>query len=134
MGIGCYMFTLDDEFVIDATIRGNSARFLNHSCDPNAYSKHMTIDGKKKIIFLALREIERGEEITYNSPRRCRCRGSCSTHSDCRPNQQRSRWGYCRRMPCARAVTTNGTGSTTSFRLTREESSATVAPKAARAT
>ena len=99
MGIGCYMFTLDDEFVIDATIRGNSARFLNHSCDPNAYSKHMTIDGKKKIIFLALREIERGEEITYNSPRRCRCRGSCSTHSDCRPNQRRSRWGCCRSMP-----------------------------------
>jgi SET domain-containing protein len=25
----------------------------------------MTIDGNKKIIFLALRDIERGEEITY---------------------------------------------------------------------
>ncbi len=48
----------------DTYVVGNSARFLNHSCDPNAYSKHMTIDGNKKIIFLALRDIERGEEIT----------------------------------------------------------------------
>ena len=32
-GIGCYMFRVDDDFVIDATLKGNSARFINHSCD-----------------------------------------------------------------------------------------------------
>ena len=32
-GIGCYMFMVDDDFVIDATLKGNSARFINHLCD-----------------------------------------------------------------------------------------------------
>ena len=30
---GCYMFRLDDNYVIDATFSGNEARFLNHSCN-----------------------------------------------------------------------------------------------------
>ena len=32
-GIGCYMFRIDDDMVIDATMHGNAARFINHSCD-----------------------------------------------------------------------------------------------------
>jgi hypothetical protein len=32
-GIGCYMFRIDDETVIDATAKGNIARFVNHCCD-----------------------------------------------------------------------------------------------------
>ena len=39
-GIGdCYMFRLDDNHVIDATIYGNKARYLNHSCDANCYAE-----------------------------------------------------------------------------------------------
>merc|ERR1711899_699416 len=56
-GIGCYMFRVDDDFVIDATLKGNSARFINHSCDPNCYSKICDILGKKHIIIFALRKI-----------------------------------------------------------------------------
>jgi SET domain-containing protein len=32
-GIGCYMFRIDDENVIDATFKGNITRFVNHCCE-----------------------------------------------------------------------------------------------------
>ena len=32
-GIGCYMFRIDDYDVIDATMHGSAARFINHSCE-----------------------------------------------------------------------------------------------------
>lgn len=32
-GIGCYMFKVDDNFTVDATQKGNAARFINHSCE-----------------------------------------------------------------------------------------------------
>ncbi|CAG9855277.1 unnamed protein product [Phyllotreta striolata] len=65
-GIGCYMFRVDDNFVVDATMRGNAARFINHSCDPNCYSRVVEILGHKHIIIFALRRILSGEELTYD--------------------------------------------------------------------
>lgn len=65
-GIGCYMFRLDDDVVVDATVKGNAARFINHSCDPNCYSKIVDILGSKHIIIFSLRKIFPGEELTYD--------------------------------------------------------------------
>jgi len=65
-GIGCYMFKVDDDVVIDATMRGNAARFINHSCEPNCYSKIVDILGSKHIIIFAMRKIFPGEELTYD--------------------------------------------------------------------
>lgn len=65
-GIGCYMFRIDDNLVVDATMKGNAARFINHSCDPNCYSKVVEILGYKHIIIFALRKIICGEELTYD--------------------------------------------------------------------
>ncbi|GAB1603167.1 histone-lysine N-methyltransferase 2A-like isoform X2 [Argonauta hians] len=65
-GIGCYMFRIDDVEVVDATMHGNAARFINHSCDPNCYSKVIQVDGKKHIVIFAMRPIKRGEELTYD--------------------------------------------------------------------
>ena len=36
-GIGCYMFKVDDNFTVDATQKGNAARFINHSCEVSSY-------------------------------------------------------------------------------------------------
>ncbi|XP_069115617.1 uncharacterized protein [Argopecten irradians] len=65
-GIGCYMFRIDDMDVVDATMRGSAARFINHSCEPNCYSKVIQVDGKKHIVIFASRAIKRGEELTYD--------------------------------------------------------------------
>lgn len=65
-GIGCYMFRIDDHEVVDATMHGNAARFINHSCEPNCYSKVITVDNKKHIVIFALRSILKGEELTYD--------------------------------------------------------------------
>ncbi|XP_033758364.1 uncharacterized protein LOC117340710 [Pecten maximus] len=65
-GIGCYMFRIDDVDVVDATMRGSAARFINHSCEPNCYSKVIQVDGKKHIVIFASRAIKRGEELTYD--------------------------------------------------------------------
>ncbi|XP_060073553.1 uncharacterized protein LOC132553337 [Ylistrum balloti] len=65
-GIGCYMFRIDDVDVVDATMRGSAARFINHSCEPNCYSKVIQVDGKKHIVIFASRAIKRSEELTYD--------------------------------------------------------------------
>ncbi|XP_052803783.1 uncharacterized protein LOC128233934 [Mya arenaria] len=65
-GIGCYMFRIDDHDVVDATMRGSAARFINHSCDPNCYSKVINVDNRKHIVIFAMRKIFRGEELTYD--------------------------------------------------------------------
>lgn len=65
-GIGCYMFRIDDFDVVDATTRGNAARFINHCCEPNCYSKVIQIEKRKHIVIFALRSIMQGEELTYD--------------------------------------------------------------------
>lgn len=54
MGIGSsYLFRLDDGYVVDATKRGGIARFINHSCEPNCYTKVISVEGQKKIFIYA---------------------------------------------------------------------------------
>lgn len=70
-GVGsCYMFRLDLSRVVDATMIGCMARFMNHSCRPNAYAQVINVDTDqgpdKKIVVFANRNIEAGEEITYD--------------------------------------------------------------------
>jgi hypothetical protein len=63
----CYMFRLDDEFVVDATSRGNCARFINHSCQPNCICKVVECDERKRhIVIIAKHDIAKDEEITYD--------------------------------------------------------------------
>ncbi|KMU88711.1 histone-lysine N-methyltransferase [Coccidioides immitis H538.4] len=66
-GIGSsYLFRIDENTVIDATKRGGIARFINHSCTPNCTAKIIKVDGSKRIVIYALRDIDRDEELTYD--------------------------------------------------------------------
>ena len=56
------LFILDTKTVIDANRDGNSARFINHCCEPNC-----TATFEKKHIYIdALRDIRKGEELNYD--------------------------------------------------------------------
>jgi histone-lysine N-methyltransferase SETD1 len=84
-----YMFRVDDFSVCDATKQGNVARFINHSCGPNCFTKIISIEGVKRIVLYAKRDIVAGEELSYdykfpleyNEKKRISCH--CGSH-DCR--------------------------------------------------
>ncbi|KAI8907729.1 hypothetical protein DFJ77DRAFT_434430 [Powellomyces hirtus] len=66
-GIGSsYLFRIDGGDIIDATKRGNMARFINHNCEPNCSAKVITVAGKRRIVIYAHRDIQEEEEITYD--------------------------------------------------------------------
>jgi histone-lysine N-methyltransferase SETD1 len=58
-GIGSsYLFRIDENTVIDATKKGGIARFINHSCTPNCTAKIIKVEGTKRIVIYALRDIK----------------------------------------------------------------------------
>ena len=63
---GCYFFRLDNEHIVDATVKGNESRFINHSCSPNCDARIVNINNEYRIIFFARHDIDAGEEITYD--------------------------------------------------------------------
>lgn len=66
-GIGSsYLFRIDEQTVIDATKLGGIARFINHSCTPSCTAKIIKVEGKKRIVIYALRDIQANEELTYD--------------------------------------------------------------------
>jgi uncharacterized protein len=57
-----FLFSLDNGEVIDATIDGNEARWINHSCNPNCE----TFEEDDRIFVHALRGLRPGEELFYD--------------------------------------------------------------------
>ena len=72
VGAGTYVFCLDDDFMVDATKAGNMAHLLNHSCQPNCYSKHVHVWDEKlgvkvpHVVICAKQAIPVREELTYD--------------------------------------------------------------------
>ena len=58
-----FLFGLDDGRVIDADVRGNAARWINHSCKPNCETYE---DEDGRVFIAARRAIKPGEELTYD--------------------------------------------------------------------
>ncbi|XP_075683472.1 histone-lysine N-methyltransferase 2C isoform X3 [Rhinoderma darwinii] len=63
---GVYMFRIDNEHVIDATLTGGPARYINHSCAPNCVAEVVTFEKGHKIIISSNRRIQKGEELCYD--------------------------------------------------------------------
>jgi SET domain-containing protein len=56
------LFSVDGGLVIDATRRGNAARWINHSCSPNCKIE----EEGTRVFIVARRDIRPGEELTYD--------------------------------------------------------------------
>src|SRR6201989_1859086 len=59
-----YLFELTNRWTIDGSVRENVARYINHSCKPNAESD--VKPRKRKVFIRAIKNIEPGEEINYD--------------------------------------------------------------------
>lgn len=99
-----FLFTLNEDWVIDANFDGNSARWINHSCAPNceAVMEEDEDAPKRSRVFIeAIRDIQPGEELTYDygitlaerhSPRlkkiwACRCGAKTCTGTMLKPKR-----------------------------------------------
>lgn len=58
-----FLFEVDDGRVIDASVGGNAARWINHSCDPNCVPFE---DEDGRVFIEAKRKLRRGEELSYD--------------------------------------------------------------------
>ncbi|RDS84593.1 SET domain-containing protein [Dyella monticola] len=65
-----FLFTLNDDYIIDANRKGNIARWINHSCAPNCAAFVLENDTgnprKDRVVIEAKRNIKAGEELTYD--------------------------------------------------------------------
>jgi SET domain-containing protein len=74
-----WCFKLNRLYVRDASVGGNVARFINHSCTPNCYTQVIG----DTIWIRAARNIRKGEELSYDYATDgegtipCRCRPGC---------------------------------------------------------
>jgi hypothetical protein len=59
-----YLFELNGRWTIDGSVRKNIARYINHSCKPNAESDVNA--RKRRVVIRAIKKIEPGEEINYD--------------------------------------------------------------------
>ena len=57
-----YLFNLNKKYDLDGDFKYNSARLINHSCDPNC-----EVDGVGlKLWIYAVKDIKKNEELTYD--------------------------------------------------------------------
>ncbi|XP_034087035.1 histone-lysine N-methyltransferase, H3 lysine-36 specific isoform X1 [Gymnodraco acuticeps] len=94
-----YMLTLDKDRIIDAGPKGNKARFMNHSCQPNCETQKWTVNGDTRVGLFALQDIPQGVELKFNynleclgnGKTACKCGASnCSGFLGVRPKNQPS--------------------------------------------
>ena len=58
-----YLFEINDEYDIDGDVEWNTARLINHSCNPNCETEQ---DEDERIWISSIVDIKKGEELSYN--------------------------------------------------------------------
>lgn len=66
VNLGSYMFRIDDKFAVDATKMGGKARFVNHSCEPNCFSRIISAEGVSHIMIYAACDVTATNELVYD--------------------------------------------------------------------
>jgi uncharacterized protein len=92
-----YLFEINSRWTIDGSSRRNLARYINHSCRPNAevyFVKHV-------IKIRAIKNIKPGDEITYHYGRDyfdsfikgvgCKCLACAKKRAEIRKSRRRTR-------------------------------------------
>jgi SET domain-containing protein len=100
-----YLFEVNARWTVDGSSRKNVARYVNHSCRPNAEADVK----KRKILISAIKTIHPGDEITYNYGRDyfnafikdhgCRCAACHQKKSVLRSERKRSGKRKSRKRP-----------------------------------
>ena len=90
---GKYFFEVNTRWSIDGSPRSNIARYINHSCRPNAEA----LISDRRVWIWSRRKIKPGEEITYDygkdyfediiKPIGCRCEKCASTLASRKPKR-----------------------------------------------
>ena len=57
-----YIFTLNTRYDLDGNVSWNTARYINHSCEPNCEA----VDNNGSIWIVATQDIKKGEELSYD--------------------------------------------------------------------
>ena len=57
-----YLFNLNKRYDLDGDFKYNTARLINHSCNPNCE----VLEDNKKLWIFAIRDIKKNEELTYD--------------------------------------------------------------------
>ena len=61
-GKAIYLFNLNKKYDLDGNFKFNTARLINHSCDPNCEVAGVGL----KVWVYAIRDIKKGEELSYD--------------------------------------------------------------------
>lgn len=88
---GRYLFELNEKVTLDGDVPDNTAKYINHSCDPNVEAEiDEDKDGTEHVNIYAMRTIQPGEELfidygeeyfdEFIRPVGCRC-GSATCQS-----------------------------------------------------
>ncbi|KAH8288582.1 hypothetical protein KR054_005609, partial [Drosophila jambulina] len=61
-----YFLGVEKDFIIDAGPKGNLARFMNHSCEPNCETQKWTVNSIHRVGLFAIKDIPANTELTFN--------------------------------------------------------------------